>query len=81
MRIGRSLSPELSSKSFRDAEIRLKVQCVETKYLPGDFHERAVKRNKTSKEPSTLPHVMKLLCKVLDVSATRSLRTVEDQLL
>lgn len=80
--IGQPFNPKLSSELFRDTELRAKVLVgIETRILPENSQKRAVKRSAISKESSTLPRIMKRLCEILDVPATRSLKSVEDKLL
>ncbi|KAJ4386405.1 serine/threonine-protein kinase M1 [Gnomoniopsis smithogilvyi] len=79
--VDRLFSPSLCAKSFRDADLRSKVLAMEAKYLPAESQERAAKRSKMSKGSSTLSHVMRRLCKILDTPETQSLGTMENKIL
>lgn len=54
---------------------------MESEYLPAESRARAAKRNKIAKNSSALPHVMKRLCRILEIPETQALAKIEDKIL
>lgn len=83
MPLNAPLSADLSSDSFHDKDIRLRVQVMEKKTFPNGDQERASKRRKVSRESESTLFVMHRLCKVLEIppKSTNALADIEDILM
>lgn len=83
MPISAPLRADLSSDSFQDKTLRLKVQAMERKAVQNGDRERVTKRRKVSRESKSMLFIINRLCKVLDIQpkTTNALANVEDILM